>query len=157
VAITGALVAAVPAPSVHADGWSLGAGAFEVLSLPSPSPEGFYLSLGAARVMPRGPVVLVPAVAVELSPDTGRWGPVVSLGIDVPVGARVGLDLGLALFTDQPGGAFREALLVAACAPGVSFYLGAWTLSPQVSFLRVLNQPLWAFSPGLVVSRALSP
>ncbi|MES1206445.1 MAG: hypothetical protein ABUS79_10950 [Pseudomonadota bacterium] len=113
--------------------------------------------MGGARVFPRGRLIFVPGWAVELSPDTGRWGIVGTMTVDLPLSKKFGVDLGAALFTDQAGGDFGGALGVASVGPGLSFFLGSWTISPSVSLLRVINGPGWGVAPGLLVSRTLLP
>lgn len=144
-----ALASSLPA---RAADFAVDAGAVEVVTLPERQHAGFYPYVGFSFVIPFRRLALVPGLAVEAAPETGRWGFVGSLLVDFPVHARLGLDLDVTLLHNQFGGDFRHADVFLGAGVGFSIFLGSFTVSPYANVFRDLVADAWAIVPGLNVA-----
>ncbi len=142
--------------SSHAADVALNVAALEAVTVPPPAHGGVYLSTGVSLAFPLGPVALVPSLALEWSFDQGRGGLVLGATADLPLNGRVGLDLSVFLAHDQPGLRFRESVFLIGAAPGVSFYLGKWTLSPSIGVYAGLSTPGLSIVPALNLAWTVS-
>ncbi len=150
-ALTVALVLSSSLPSSAAD-VALNVGVLEVVTLPPPAHGGFYPSLGVSVAFPLGPVTLIPSLALEWSFDQGRGGLVLGAVVDFPLSEHLGFDVNLSLTHDQPGLHFAESALFLGAGPGVSIFLGKWTISPYVGFFASLLSPGLSIGPGVNVA-----
>ena len=142
-------------PPARAAEVALNAGAIEVLALPGPSHAGLYPYIGVSLVVPTEKVTLIPGLAFELAPESGRLGLVASLVADWALSDRLGFDLNAALIHDQPGLDFRASEFFIGAGPGVSAFFGKWTASLYVNVFRGLNVDVWSVVPGVNIARTL--
>jgi hypothetical protein len=135
--------------SAHAYDFAINVGAVEVVTIPERAHFGLYpyLGLSLAFALPR--VTLIPELAVEAAPESGRWGLVASLVADFAVHRRLGLDVGVVILHDQPGGDVHAAEFLVGAGVGFSIFAGHWTASPYVNAFRDLSVPGWALVPGI--------
>lgn len=139
------------APAAHAVSFGVGVGALEVILLP-PAHGGFYPYLGGSVTVPLpAGFTFVGSLSYEWSFDQGRGGFVVVLTGDYALSERVGLDLNVAFIHDMPGVRFAESQLFLGAGPGVSIFLGKWTISPFLNFFGGLNVAGASIVPGLNV------
>lgn len=151
------LLALAFAPTAHAVDVSLQFGALEVVLVPSVTHAGFYPNVGVAFGFPLGHrLSLITGVALEVSPDRGRGGLVLTGTLDWQVAEHLGLDLTVAAIHDQPGLKLLSSEFFVGGGPGVSVLLGKWTISPFVSVFVGLNVPGVSLVPGLNVAYVLS-
>jgi len=149
-----AVAAMLAGAAAWADGgpsFAVDAGAIDVIGLP-PAQLGFYPYVGVSVAIPAGPVAFIPGLSIEGSPDAMRWGGVATLAIDYGLTKDLGIDLNLALIHDQAGLDFANALFFFGAGPGVSFFLGRFTVSASVGIFRGLNVDAWAVVPALNVA-----
>lgn len=130
---------------------SLNVGALEVVALP-PAHAGFYPYIGGAMAFPAGPFTAVTSLSLEVSFDQGRGGLVALASLDYAFTKALGVDVFVALIHDQPRLSFSESLFFLGGGPGLSIFLGRWTLSPFLGLFAGLNAPGWSLVPGLNVS-----
>src|SRR4051794_26310365 len=116
-------------------------GAVEVISLPERQHFGIYPFVGAAVVVPVRKVVLIPGLVLEGAPESGRWGFVASLVLDIPVHARLGIDVDVTVLHDQKGGDFGGAEFLLGGGVGFSVFADWLTISPFLNFFRDLSVP----------------
>ena len=131
---------------------ALNAGAIEAVAIPDGIHLGAYPYLGGSIVISTKYATLIPGLSVEWAPEFNRWGFVANLVIDRALNGYIGLDWNLALTHDQEASKWDEALFLFGFGPGVSVFLGRWTISPSICFFRGLNAPGWSFFPGINVS-----
>lgn len=144
--------AALVATGAQAADFSVNAGVLEVVLVPGPVHGGLYPYLGGAVAFPTGRVTYLASLSVEWSFEQGRGGLVLVGTADVPLSDRVGFDLNVALIHDQPGLDFSKALLFLGGGPGLSFFLGQWTVSPYLSVFGGLTEPGASVVPGVNVA-----
>lgn len=145
-------VVATPAGAVD---FGLSFGALEVVLLP-PAHGGFYPYVGASVAVPFAErFAFIGSVSYEFSFDQLRGGFVVVATLDWAVTQRVGVDLNVAFIQDMPGVDFSKSELYLGAGPGVSFFLGKWTVSPFVNFFGGLVTPGASIVPGVNVTRTL--
>ncbi len=125
-------------------------GAIEVVGVPDGTHLGVYPYLGASYVIPAGDdVALIPGLSIEWSPDQSRWGFVATGTADLALSPRFGIDLNVGLIHDQSGTAFGDADFFLGIGPGMSIFLGRYTVSPYVSVFKGLNVSGWSLVPGV--------
>lgn len=146
-------VALTVAPAAHAAvEFGLCVGALEVILLPV-AHGGFYPYVGGAvGVSLVQNLAFIASLSIEYSFDQGRGGFVAVTTLDYALGTRVGLDLNVALIHDQPGLQFSQAQFFLGAGPGVSIYLGKFTLSPFLNFFAGLTTPGASIVPGINLS-----
>jgi hypothetical protein len=154
VAATAVAFAIASPHAALAGDFSANAGAIEVVGEPGGDHLGVYPYIAVSQLIPAGKVALIPSLGVEWSPEFGHWGFVPALTADWSLG-RVGLDLNVALIHDQQDHHWGDAAFLAGGGPGMSIYLGKWTVSSYVSWFSGLNVSGGAVVPGLNVSRSL--
>ena len=156
--VAGALACAAllpPSALAAAPTYGLALGAGEYMNLPGPPVHaGTYASLGLWAAFDLKRVTLIPQVAVEAAPETGQWGFMPMFTADFPVHKRLGLDITAMLMHNQTGGDWSRAEVLLGGGPGVSVFLGPWTVSPNALFLYNFMAGGWAFFPGVGLSRA---
>ena len=111
-------------------GASVGLGEYAVLGQPTAAHAGLYPCWGlyaSFRVHER--LSIVPPIAVEGAPETGQWGFIPSLTLDVPVHNRVGVDAIVMLMHNQTGNDWARAEVLLGLGPGISVYLGDWSIA----------------------------
>ena len=133
----------VAAPARAAD-FAINTGFVEVVGLPERNQVGFYPYLGVSLAFVLPKVTLIPELTVEASPDSARWGFVLTLVADFAVHKRLGLDVDVTILHDQPGGDFGAAEFLLGVGGGFSVFLGRWTVSPYVNVFRDLSVDGWA-------------
>jgi hypothetical protein len=143
------LLGSVPASAADL---AVNAGVLEVVTLPEPAHGGFYPSVGVSLVFPLGPVTLIPSLALEWAFELGRGGLVLGFTADFPLGPRLGFDLNVTLLHDQPGLDIARSAFFLGAGPGLSIFLGAWTISPFVSAFAGLSAGGWSLAPGVNVA-----
>jgi hypothetical protein len=151
----GALLAMVltVAPAAHAVEFGISVGALEVILLPL-AHGGFYPYIGGSIGVPLvDKLTFIASLSIEYSFDQGRGGFVAVTTLDYALGERVGLDLNVAFIHDQPGLQFSQAQFFLGAGPGVSIFLGKFTLSPFLNFFGGLTVPGASIVPGLNLSR----
>jgi hypothetical protein len=136
------------APAQAAD-FAINAGAVEVVGLPERNHIGLYPYLGVSLAFVLPKVVLIPELTVEASPDSARWGFVLTLVADFAVHKRIGIDVDVTLLHDQPGAEFGAAEFLLGGGGGFSVFLGRWTVSPYLNVFRDLSVAGWALVPGI--------
>jgi hypothetical protein len=145
------------APAARAVDVSVQFGVLEVVLVPSVSHAGLYPNVGLGFGFPLGHrLTLLTGVALEVSPDQGRGGLVVTGTLDWQVAEHLGLDLNVAAIHDQPGLKFASSEFFLGAGPGVSVLLGRWTLSPFLSLFHGVNVPGFSLVPGLNVAYVFS-
>ena len=140
------LAASAPA---RAYDFAVNAGAVEVVAIPARKHVGLYPYLGLSLAFPLPKVTLIPELAVEASPESGRWGFVLSLVADFAVHKRIGLDVDVTIIHDQAGTDVAAAEFLVGAGGGFSLFVGHWTISPYVNVFRDLSVAGWALVPGL--------
>jgi len=130
-------------------------GAIEVVGVPDGTHLGVYPYLGGSYVIPGDDVTIVPALSVEWSPDQSRWGFVASGTGDIALSPRLGFDINVALIHDQSGASFGEADLFIGAGPGLSIFLGRYTVSPYVNVFKGITVSGWSVVPGVNASMSL--
>jgi hypothetical protein len=133
----------------HAADFAINAGAVEVVGLPERNHIGLYPYLGVSLAFVLPKVVLIPELTVEASPDSARWGFVLTLVADFAVHKRIGIDVDVTLLHDQPGAEFGAAEFLLGGGGGFSVFLGRWTVSPYLNVFRDLSVAGWALVPGI--------
>ena len=147
----------MPFPVLMAGALAANLGAIEVLD-PSGghvSHLGFYPYIGVSMIVPGPRITFIPALSVEWSPDAGRWGFVAAGTGDLALSPRLGFDINVSLIHDQAGAGFGDAIFLIGGGPGVSIFLGRYTLSPYVSVFKGLNVSGWSVVPGLNAAMSL--
>ncbi|MCU1278355.1 MAG: hypothetical protein JWM53_1901 [bacterium] len=145
-AVLAMLASSAPA---HAFDFAVNAGAVEVVGIPARNHLGLYPYLGVSLAFVLPQVTLIPELTVEASPDSARWGFVLTLVADFVVHKRLGLDVDITILHDQPGAEFGAAEFFLGVGGGFSVFLGRWTVSPYVNVFRDLSVPGWALVPGI--------
>lgn len=148
------LLAALPVSAKTSYGGMVGVG--EYVGLNPPEHQGVFPCWGLyASIDVRGKVNLIPALSVEAAPENGHWGLFATFTADVPVHKYVGLDATAMLLHDQKGGDWGGAEFLAGAGPGVTVYLGDWSVGANAIFLRSLNRSSWVFFPGVGISHSI--
>ena len=142
-------------PALAAD-VALNLSALEVVTVPPPAHGGFYPSVGVSLAFPLGPVTIIPSLALEWSFDQGRGGLVLSATADFPVSERLGIDLNVFLVHDQPGLRVSESVFYVGAGPGLSIFLGKWTISPSLGVYAGLTTPGLSFGPAINLAWTIS-
>ncbi len=135
--------------AVMAGSLAANVGAIEVVGVPDGDHLGVYPYVGGSYVIPGDDVTWIPALSIEWSPDQSRWGFVATGTADIALSPRLGFDINVALIHDQSGTAFGDALFFLGAGPGVSIFLGRYTVSPYVSVFKALNDSGWSVVPGV--------
>jgi hypothetical protein len=144
------LVLGAPARAVD---FALNVGVLEVILLP-PAHGGFYPYVGGSFAVPMGhDFTFIGALSLEWSFDQMRGGLVVVATLDYLMSEHVGFDLNLAFIHDQPGLRFAESDFFLGAGPGVSFFIGKWSISPYLNFFGGLRTSSASIVPGLNVAR----
>lgn len=130
-------------------------GVIEVVGQPGSEHLGVYPYAAVSTLIPAGKFAIIPAIGVEWAPEFDRWGVTGVVTADYAIGTRAGLDLNLAFIHDQQDHHWDDAIFLAGGGPGISIFLGKWTVSPYVSWFQGLNVDGGALVPGLNVSLAL--
>jgi hypothetical protein len=99
-------------------------------------------------------VTFVGSLSLEWSFEQQRGGFVAVGSFDFLVRPWFGVDLNVAFIHDQPGLRFAEAEFFLGAGPGVSFFVGKWSVSPFLNFFGGLRTPGASLVPGLNVARA---
>ncbi len=147
-------VVLLAAPAARAVDFGLNVGALEVVLLP-PAHGGFYPYVGAFVAVPVvGALTFLASLSIEWSFDQQHGGLVLVLTADYQLTSFFGVDLNVALIHDQPGVRFAESQFFLGAGPGVTFFIGKWTLSPFVNFFGGLSTPGASIVPGLNVARS---
>src|ERR1700690_761845 len=81
----------------------------EYASLPGPVHSGVYASWGVWAALDLKRVNLIPQLAVEAAPETGRWGFIPTFTAGFPVHKRIGIDATAMLMHDQHAGDWKQA------------------------------------------------
>lgn len=151
----GALAAlAAPASAKPVLGANVGVG--EYMNLPGPPVHaGVYVSLGLWAAFDLGKFTLTPQLAVEVAPETRQWGFIPTLTADVPVHKRVGIDLVAMLMHNQTGSDWAHAEVLLGGGPGLSIFLGPWTIQPNALVLYNFMTNSAALFPGVGLSRVM--
>ncbi len=135
-------------------GAAIGVG--EYMNLPGPPVHaGVYASGGLWAAFDIRKVTITPQLAVEVAPETRQWGFIPTLTADFPVHARVGIDLIAMLMHNQTDSDWDHAELLLGGGPGLSIYLGSWTLQPNVIVLYNFMTSGAALFPGMGLARTL--
>jgi hypothetical protein len=130
-------------------------GAIEVVGVPDITHLGVYPYVGASLVIPGKAVTLIPGLSIEWSPDQARWGFVASGTGDIALTPHLGFDVNVSLIHDQSGASFGDAIFLVGAGPGVSIFVGTYTISPYVSLFKGINASGWALVPGVNASMSL--
>ena len=130
-------------------------GAIEVVGVPDVTHLGVYPYVGASLVIPGKDVTLIPGLSIEWSPDQARWGFVASGTGDIALTPHLGFDVNVSVIHDQAGAGFGDAIFLVGAGPGVSIFIGKYTVSPYVSLFKGLNVSGWALVPGVNASLSL--
>ena len=148
----------LPTSSVLASSptFGLGLGLGEYMNLPGPPLHaGVYASMGLWAAFELKKVTLIPQVAIEVAPETNQWGFIPTLTADFPVHKRLGLDVVAMMMHNQTDSDWAHAEVLLGGGPGISVFLGAWTLSPNALFLYNFMSGGLAFFPGVGLSRTI--
>ena len=137
------------APAPQKISYAANVGAIEVMNLPDETHLGVYPYIAGSIIVPAGSTSLIASFGVEWSPEFSHWGFVPSVMVDVPVSGHLGLDWMISFVHDQEAGDFNSALYFLGSGPGVTVYLGHWSVSPSFVTYRGLNVQAWTFVPGL--------
>lgn len=147
--LLGTTASAAPVP-----GASVSVG--EYMNLPGPPVHaGVYVSVGLWATWDLGKLTLTPQLAVEVAPETRQWGFLPTLTADFPVHRRLGIDLIAMLMHNQTDSDWKNAEILLGGGPGLSVFLGAWTLQPNVVVLYDFMTGGAALFPCFGVSRTL--
>lgn len=150
------ILAALAAPALAKPVLGAAFGVGEYMNLPGPPVHaGVYASLGLWASFDLGKLTLTPQVAVEVAPENRQWGFIPSLTADFLVHRRLGLDLVVMLMHNQTDSDWAHAEVLLGGGPGLSVYLGPWTLQPNVLALYNLMTGGAALFPGVGLARTL--
>ena len=130
-------------------------GVIEVVGEPGTTHLGVYPYVGASYVIPGKDVTLIPGLSIEWSPDQARWGFVASGTGDIALSSRLGFDINVSLIHDQSGAELGDAIFLLGGGPGLSIFVGRYTVSPYVSVFKGINVSGWAIVPGVNAAIAL--
>lgn len=152
-ALIGLLLSPTPAAAtLPTTGAAIGVG--EYMNLPGPPLHaGVYVSMGVWAAFELRRVTLIPQLAIEVAPESRQWGFIPTLTADFPVHKRLGLDLVAMLMHNQTDSDWDHAEVLFGGGPGVSVFLGPWTVSPNALFLYNFMSGSWACFPGIGLSR----
>lgn len=144
-----ALFTATPAEAQ----WGAMAGYTRYLNADDGVNLGDYGSFGAYRSSTVGPLTISPAIMAEYAPKTKFWGIMAGANADYPVGKRCGLDFMVWVWNDLVGTDFENAAYYAGGGPGLSIFLGQWTIQPYLNFYRGFHGGVpVVVAPGIGVS-----
>lgn len=146
----------LPATSAAKPVLGAAVGVGEYMNLPGPPVHaGVYASVGLWASFDLGRFTLTPQLAIEVAPETRQWGFLPTLTADFPVHKRVGIDLVAMLMHNQTDSDWAHAELLLGWGPGLSVYLGPWTLQPNVVALYNFMTGGAALFPGMGLARTL--
>lgn len=123
-------------------------GVIEVVGVPETSHLGIYPYVGVSYVIPGEDITLIPALAIEWSPDESRWGFVLTGTGDIALTPRLGFDINVSVIHDQSGTDFGDAIYLVGAGPGISIFAGRYTFSSYVSVFKGINVSGWSLVPG---------
>jgi hypothetical protein len=150
------LSTSTPAPVSAKPVLGAAVGVGEYMNLPGPPVHaGVYVSLGLWASFDLGKFTLTPQLAVEVAPETRQWGFIPTLTADFPVHKRFGLDLILMGMHNQTDSDWSNAEVLLGGGPGLSIYLGRWTVQPNVLALYNFMTSGAALFPGVGLARTL--
>lgn len=136
---------------VQAEDIGLNVGMIEVLGVPKAGHLGLYPYAALSIISATKEEILIPAVGVEWSPESDRWGFVCTFTVDFPITDKLGFDLNTALIHDQSGTDWDNALFFLGVGPGVSATFGHWVVSPYFEIFGQIRppDPSFALVPGI--------
>jgi hypothetical protein len=147
-----AAILCLTAAPVWAGDVAVTAGASEAVALPQTTHLGLYPYAAVSLVYTYDHVSVSPSVGLEYSPDTGRWGFVGTVTLDVPITATVGGDVIVAVAHDQAGLQWRDALLLVGGGLGLSITTKQFVTSPSICIYTTVGSIAWSLEPGISVS-----
>jgi hypothetical protein len=128
-------------------------GASEAVALPHTAHLGVYPYAAVSIVFPYTHLSVTPGLGLEYSPDTGHWGFMGSLTVEVPITPRLGGDVIVAVAHDQAGSQWRDAQLLVGGGLGVSIATKQFVTSPSICIYTTVGSIAWSLVPGISVSR----
>ena len=141
------------AAPVSAEDLAVTAGASEAVAVPHAAHLGVYPYAAVSVVLESKHLSVTPGVGLEYSPDTGHWGFLGSVSVDVPLTATVGGDIIVAVAQDQAGMQWRDAELLVGGGLGVSISTKQFVTSPSICVYTTVGSLAWSLVPGLSFSR----
>jgi len=147
-----AAILCLTAAPVWAGDLAVTAGVDEAVALPRTTHLGIYPYAVVSLVFPYDHVSVSPGLGVEYSPDTGHWGFVGTVAVDVPITATLGGDVMMTVAHDQAGGQWRDAELLVGVGLGVSIATKQFVTSPTIFIYRTVGSISWSLVPGICVS-----
>lgn len=134
----------------------LNSGLVEIINLQAPPQHvGLYPYLAVSMAKEWEGWVIAPNVGLEVSPELGAWGAVLSATADRPMVEHLGWDLLATVIHDQYRSDFKHAKFYMGVGTGFSFLFDAWSISPSMSVFRGLNNSEWSLVPIVNVGRTL--